>query len=167
MGPQGPVGFNQWTVVNSVTSGNYIWCIKTDNQCVEKNIFVNILFTSFPIFKGWIIGESGDLICDQSGIYTVTYNVNVIIKNDDDNEEVPNASIRCTIDDIEIIGSAKTIEIYNKVGNFTNTFIIKIDADQKLNLQFTGSNEDIQINQIPSVFGEAQSLASLVITRIV
>ena len=159
-GPTGPTGATGL----SITNANYTWAIKTDTQTISSaNTFENIIFTATPTINGWIY-ISGVFTCNQTGLYLVSYTVEM---SSTGGSRI--ASVRGAINGTEIIGSATTENFQSSSINqiWTNFFIMSIVSGQTFNLQFAGSTTgDETINFTSAIAGETPISASMTITRI-
>ena len=104
------------------------------------------------------------LYCNQSGKYAISYTVVMSAVGGS-----RSASVRCVINDTEVIGSATTENIQSASINqvWTNFFIVTINSGQTLILQFAAnSNGKVTIDFTPPIAGETPISSSIRIDRI-
>jgi len=159
IGPQGPPG-------SSVTAQNYIWAVKTNTQTVVgTNTFQNIIYTIPVIIDGWTYNiGTGNLTCNQTGLYKVAYTV---VMSATGGARV--ASVRAIINGSELLGTATTENIQSSSINqiWNNIFIMSIVSGDIFALQFAGnSNGNIVIDFTPAIAGETPISSTIVISRI-
>ena len=159
IGPQGPPG-------SSVTAQNYIWAVKTNTRAVVgTNTFQNIIYTIPVIIDGWTYNiGTGNLTCNQTGLYKVAYTV---VMSATGGARV--ASVRAIINGSELLGTATTENIQSSSINqiWNNIFIMSIVSGDIFALQFAGnSNGNIVIDFTPAIAGETPISSTIVISRI-
>ena len=166
MGPMGLTG-TMGPMGSAVTNNNFVWGFKTNTQTVVgSNIFENIKFTNVSEINGWVYNSTnGNFTCNQTGKYLVSY---LVIMSSIGGSRV--GSIRGTINNIEIIGSANTQNFQSASINqeWTNMFIMSVNAGQIFVLQVAGSSAGNEtINFTSPIAGETPISSSITITRIV
>lgn len=136
---------------------NFFYANKTTTQTAVPNAFSSITYNNTPVIKGWTY-SLGKFTCANDGTYTVDYTCLLASTN---NNEM--ASVRLTINSIEVIGSAITKSFVNN-SQWTNSCLLNIMQGDILSLQFTGSSGSETISTASAITGETPTLSTLKVT---
>ena len=142
---------------------NYTYALKNNTQTLLTPLtFENIVFTSTPELNGWTYNNlSGEFTCNNSGKYLVSYIIDM-----QTNDELKIGSIIGTINNVEILGSAKTKQIQSINQSFINFFTINVVQNDKFILKFTGNDISVKISSVNPISGETLYSGSININKI-
>lgn len=144
---------------------NYTYALKNDTQTLLTPLtFQNILFTSTQELNGWTYNNlSGEFTCNNPGKYLVSYIIDMQA-----NDELKIGSIIGTINNVEILGSAKTKQFQSSSINqsFINFFIMNVVQNDKFILKFTGNDISVKISSVNPISGETLNSGSININKI-
>jgi uncharacterized delta-60 repeat protein len=168
-GNQGPTG-NQGSAGGNMGT-NYLFAYSTASQAVAvTNTFQGITFDTAPELNGWTrVGTTG-FVPNATGVYEINYAA--VIRDTTALLTTDTASIRATLDGIEIPGSQMHIDFPSALSlvsisssiALSNSFIKTISPTGILSFQLAGTNTAINI--FPGGAGASTPGVTVSITRI-
>lgn len=145
------------------SDNNFISVNKTTQQTATKNVFTNIIYNTTVEKRGWVYNNAtGIFTCNQKGKYMVDC-VTLIGITPNSNNNVEVASVRATLNGVEVIGTAIT-KVFVGSGQWINSFILSANSGDSFAVQFTGNSGQEIISSSPAIAGETITLATVRIT---
>lgn len=152
---------------------DYAFAYRSTTQTlgVISPTFADIIFTDSPVLNGWVhLPPAAEFLCAQSGDYLIEYDATCRITN----SQLSSISIIAVLNGIEIPGSQGTIQLItnNRPLSLTRSFIVHINENDVLKLQFTGKTPFVQLvansgtSSIATPVNGVRPCITLTITRV-
>lgn len=132
------------SIITSAQGFSFAYSTLTQTVGVPAPDFTDIIFTDNPVMNGWNFTPPGsEFTCTQAGTYLIQYDAISRITN----SQLTDMSIIALLNDIEIAGSQGSIQqpINNRPLALTRSFIVDVNENDVLELQFTGGTPFVQL----------------------
>lgn len=166
-GPQGIAGATGATGAAGAPGPafeNFVFSYKTDAQTSSDTVgdFSNITYNVDSSISNWIRPDTASFQATEAGIYLIDYATRLVPGSGD----VDGASIRVTLNDIEIPGSQIGISTVINSDVWTKSIIVQLVAGNIIRVQFATNEGGSTVSIAPAGVGTPPTSASITITRI-